>query len=170
MKNLNHVLHKRGQISIYFNFRSLEALGKSNDAEKPRSAWQKSITVHEKIVFGAWLKYEKQGEELISDLLASCGKCAEEFGPIDVVSQLYADLSSNFNEPALVNADYFSENNISPLGFRAISEFSVTGSLNKVSPNVLLEILPFANKFCCERLKDACDRKLASLVSRWKML
>ncbi|XP_021690590.2 ETO1-like protein 1 isoform X1 [Hevea brasiliensis] len=175
-----------------------------------RSAWQKSSTVHEKLVFGAWLKYEKQREELISDLLATCGKCAEEFGPIDIVSQLHADLNSNSNETAIMNADCnlrnvifrigdekivcdrkkiaglsapfhamlngcfseslceiidFSENNISPLGFKAISEFSVTGNLNEVSPNILLEILIFANKFCCERLKDACDRKLASLVS-----
>ncbi|KAJ6938122.1 hypothetical protein NC651_004731 [Populus alba x Populus x berolinensis] len=41
----------------------------------------------------------------------------------------------------------------------------MSGSLNEVSPDILLEILIFANKFCCERLKDACDRKLASLVS-----
>ncbi|KAF9607363.1 hypothetical protein IFM89_033951, partial [Coptis chinensis] len=49
-------------------------------------AWQKASTIHEKIVFGAWLKYEKLGEELISELLASCGKCAQEFGPIGIAS------------------------------------------------------------------------------------
>ncbi|XP_020541108.1 ETO1-like protein 1 isoform X2 [Jatropha curcas] len=174
------------------------------------SAWQKSSTVHEKLVFGAWLKYEKQGEELIADLLATCGKCAQEFGPIDIVYQLHADISSSSHETVLMNAECnlrnvifrigdekivcdrkkiaglsapfhamlngcfsesfcenidFSENNISPMGFKAITDFSVTGSLNEVSPDVLLEILIFANKFCCEKLKDACDRKLASLVS-----
>lgn len=176
------------------------------------SAWQKASTVHEKLVFGAWLKYEKQGEELIADLLASCGKCAQEFGPIDVASQLpmessycggslktvvtkgnqiprvvvfrigdenivcdrqkIASLSAPFH--AMLNGCFteslredidLSENNISSSGMRVISEFSVTGNLDKVLPNLLLEILIFANKFCCERLKDACDRKLASLVS-----
>ncbi|EEF41356.1 conserved hypothetical protein [Ricinus communis] len=175
-----------------------------------RSAWQKSSTVHEKVVFGAWLKYEKQGEELIADLLATCGKCAQEFGPIDIVSQLHIDLSFSASETILTNADSklrnvifsigdekivcdrkkisglsapfhamlngcfleslcenidFSENNISPFSFKMISEFSVKGSLNEVPLENLLEILIFANKFCCERLKDACDRKLASLVS-----
>ncbi|XP_068309897.1 ETO1-like protein 1 [Pyrus communis] len=48
---------------------------------------------------------------------------------------------------------------------RTIIEFSVTGSLNEVPTHLLLEILVFANKFCCEKLKDACDRKLASFVS-----
>ncbi|XP_065861092.1 ETO1-like protein 1 [Euphorbia lathyris] len=172
-------------------------------------AWQKSSTVHEKLVFGAWLRYEKQGDELIADLLATCGKCAQEFGPIDIISQLRTDLKSS-DEIVLLNDDCnlrnvvfrigdekivcdrekiaglsapfnamlngcfseslcesidFSENEISPLGFKAISEFSVTGSLSEVSPDVLLEILIFANKFCCEKLKDACDRELASLVS-----
>ncbi|OAY49766.1 ETO1-like protein 1 isoform X1 [Manihot esculenta] len=193
------------QFQVFRGLGEVKLMGRSL-----RSAWQKSSTVHEKLVFRAWLKYEKKGEELLSDLLATCGKCEEEIGPIDVVSQLHADSSLKFNEHALMNADCnlknvifkigdekifcdrkkisglsapfqamlngcfseslcenidFSENNISPLGFKAISEFSVTGSLIEVSPNVLLEILLFANKFCCERLKDECDRKLASLVS-----
>ncbi|KAF9610023.1 hypothetical protein IFM89_019663 [Coptis chinensis] len=103
-------------------------------------AWQKASTIHEKIVFGAWLKYEKLGEELISELFASCGKCAQEFGPIDIASQL-------------------------PIGMRAIRGFSETGSLNEICPDLLLELLIFSNKFYCERLKDACDRKLSSFVA-----
>ncbi|KAH9785712.1 ETO1-like protein 1 [Citrus sinensis] len=176
-----------------------------------RKAWQKASTVHEKLVFGAWLKYEKQGEELIADLLINCDKCLQEFGPIDIASHLQTDinvagshetvsmsgdqvlrnvvfriheekiecdrqkfaaLSAPFS--AMLNGSFMeslcedidlSENNISPSGLRIISDFSVTGSLNGVTPNLLLEILIFANKFCCERLKDACDRKLASLVA-----
>ncbi|PIA45050.1 hypothetical protein AQUCO_01700539v1 [Aquilegia coerulea] len=173
-------------------------------------AWQKASTVHEKIIFGAWLKYEKQGEELISDLLASCGKCTQEFGPIDIASQLLTDsncylpetfemiekhvsssvffriehekipcdrhkiaaLSAPFN--AMLNGGFteslqeeidISKNGITPSGMRAVREFSETGSLGDHCPDVLLEVLIFANRFCCERLKDACDRKLASLVS-----
>lgn len=173
------------------------------------AAWQKASTVHEKLVFGAWLKYEKQGEELIADLLATCGKCAQEFGPIDVSSQFPLEVNTSSYETLSMNGNHFlttvvfrigdekivcdrlkisslsapfhamlngcfsesicedidlSENNISASGMRAISEFSITGSLSGVSPNLLLEILVFANKFCCERLKDACDRILASLV------
>lgn len=174
-----------------------------------RAAWQKSSTVHERLVFGAWLKYEKQGEEPIADLLASCGKCAQEFGPIDVASQLPLALNSSSCETMSMNGNQIltnvvfrigdekivcdrkkisslsapfhamlngcfteslcedidvSENNISASGMRAIKEFSLTGDLSEVRPDLLLEILVFANKFCCERLKDACDRRLASLV------
>ncbi|XP_030945417.1 ETO1-like protein 1 [Quercus lobata] len=174
-----------------------------------RAAWQKASTVHEKLVFGAWLKYEKQGEDLIADLLGTCVKCAQEFGPIDVASQLPLNLNVNSHECVSMNGNQvsrnvsfrigdekivcdrqkisslsapfnamlngcfteslcedidMSENNISPSGMRAVKEFSMTGSLSEVPPNLLLEILFFANKFCCERLKDACDRKLTSLV------
>ncbi|KAK4560186.1 hypothetical protein RGQ29_009101 [Quercus rubra] len=174
-----------------------------------RAAWQKASTVHEKLVFGAWLKYEKQGEDLIADLLGTCVKCAQEFGPIDVASQLPLNLNVNSHECVSMNGNQvsrnvsfrigdekivcdrqkisslsapfnamlngcfteslcedidLSENNISPSGMRAVKEFSMTGSLSEVPPNLLLEILLFSNKFCCERLKDACDRKLTSLV------
>lgn len=174
-----------------------------------RAAWQKASTVHEKLVFGAWLKYEKQGEDLIADLLGTCVKCAQEFGPIDVASQLPLNLNVNSHECVSMNGNHvsrnvsfrigdekivcdrqkisslsapfnamlngcfteslsedidLSENYISPSGVRAVKEFSMTDSLSEVPPNLLLEILFFANKFCCERLKDACDRKLTSLV------
>lgn len=174
-----------------------------------RAAWQRANTVHEKIIFGAWLKYEKQGEELIADLLKTCGKCAKEFGTVDVASHLsfdvavssqrllvngnavsqyvifmigndkiicdrhkmselsapfHAMLMGSFSESLSETID-LSENNISPSGMRAISYFSLTGSLYDVPPNLLLEILVFANKYCCETLKDACDRRLASLIS-----
>lgn len=172
-----------------------------------RSAWLKASSVYEKLIFGAWLKYEKQGEEIISDLLASCGKCAKEFGAIDIASEFpvheapsfpdmndtdflrdvsfqigdekitcdrrdIAGLSAPFH--AMLNGCFaesssddidLSKNNISPSGMRAISDFSKTGSLNEVGSSLLLEILVFANRFCCGTLKDACDQKLASLVS-----
>lgn len=173
-----------------------------------RSAWLKASTLYEKLVFGAWLKYEKQGEEIISDLLSSCGKCVKEFGSIDIASEFpahestslpglsndhclsrivsfrikdekipcdrdkFAGLSAPFH--AMLNGCFIesfsddidlSENNISPSGMRAICDFSQTGRLTNVPPNLLLEILVFANRFCCQSLKDACDRKLALLVS-----
>ncbi|XP_057422879.1 ETO1-like protein 1 isoform X1 [Lotus japonicus] len=173
-----------------------------------REAWQRASTVHEKIIFGAWLKYEKHGEEVIAGLLTS--KCEKEYEPIDVESHLTFDTDVSSHERVLMNGKhssqyviftignekitcdrqkiselsapfhamlngYFresfsetidlSENNISPSCMRAISYFSSTGSLLDAPPNLLLEMLVFANKYCCDRLKKACDRRLASLVS-----
>ncbi|GLT77082.1 hypothetical protein SLA2020_487000 [Shorea laevis] len=191
-------------------FQIFRGLGEAKPMRRSlRLAWQKASSIHEKLVFGAWLKYEKQGEELIADLLATCSKCAEEFGPMDV-SKLAVDITDCSQETVLMNRGHIlrnvsfkirdekivcdrqkiaalsapfhamlngsftesfcedvdlSENNISASGMRAIREFSMTSSLTNVPPNLLLEILVFANKFCCERLKVACDRKLASLVS-----
>ncbi|KAJ6846859.1 ETO1-like protein 1 [Iris pallida] len=172
------------------------------------NAWQNARTVYERLVFRAWLKYEKQGEELTSDLIASCGKCSQEFGLLDVASQMPVEgvgyVMSCPNVPVASATVYFrigeekigcdrqkiaalsipfqtmlngcftesflevidlSENGISPFGMRAVSEFSVSCTLGYLSVDILLEILVFANKFCCERLKDACDRKLAASVS-----
>ncbi|CAD6220936.1 unnamed protein product [Miscanthus lutarioriparius] len=52
------------------------------------SAWRCASAVHEKVIFGAWLRYEKRGEEIISDVLASCRKCCREFGLLDVASEM----------------------------------------------------------------------------------
>ncbi|XP_073223324.1 ETO1-like protein 1 isoform X2 [Cicer arietinum] len=173
-----------------------------------REAWRRASSVHEKIVFGAWLKYEKQGEELIAGLLIS--KRENEYGPVDVKSHIGSHIKVSFQESVLMNGsntsqyvvftigdekivcdrqkfselsapfhtmlngDFWessseaidlSENNISPSGMRAISYFSMTGSLIELPPKLLLEILVFANKYCCDRLKESCDRRLASLVS-----
>lgn len=203
-------VEKRSNLYL-LQFQVFRGLGENKLMRRSlRKAWQKASSVHEKLVFGAWLRYEKQGEELIPDLLANCNKCAEEFGPVDVTSQLQTDrnlcshenelmsgsqvqgpvvfrihdeniacdrqkvaalsapfhamLNGHFMESVSENID-LSENNISPAGMHVIRQFSETGSLTEVPPDLLLEILVFANKFCCERLKDACDRKLASLVS-----
>ncbi|RAL43482.1 hypothetical protein DM860_012623 [Cuscuta australis] len=175
------------------------------------SAFLKAETVYDKLIFGAWLKYEKQGQDSILDLVESCGKCANElFGVIDVASELppvkysnpppvsyrnsttsrtvafqigrekilcdrkkIATLSSPFR--AMLNGCFkesysdeidLSENDISPMAFKLISEFTFTNTLDReVTSDLLLEILVFSNKFCCEGLKDTCDRKLSSLVS-----
>ncbi|KAL3647832.1 ETO1-like protein 1 [Castilleja foliolosa] len=176
-----------------------------------RSAYLKASTVYDKLVFGAWLKYEKQGEEILSDLLSSCGKCTNEFGSIipnlasefplhesrtlpatikgdfaprfvsfrigdervtcerSTIARLsapfHAMLNGCFTE-SYSNAVDLSENNISVSGMKAIRDYTKMGSLSEaLSHGLLLEILVFANRFCCEGLKDACDKKLASLVS-----
>lgn len=201
--------HPTERSSLYLlQYQVFKGLGESKLMRRSlRSAWLKASTIHEKLIFGAWLKYEKQGEDIISDLLASCGKCAKEFGAIDIASEFpvvetpsslvmlndsnlprgvsfqigderitcerckIAGLSAPFH--AMLNGCFtesfsddidLSENNISASGMRAISDFSKTGSLSEVTSSLLLEILVFANRFCCESLKDACDKKLASLV------
>lgn len=172
------------------------------------SAWTNASSIHEKLIFGAWLKNEKKDEEIIFDLLSSFGKCSKEFGPIDIsfeipinVDMVSNEVTLNWNqssktvffiigdeeiecdrqkisclsEPfnAMLNGCFteslsekidLSKNNISPSGMRVIKDFSLMGCLNEVPPELLLEILVFANKFFCEKLKDACDRKLASLI------
>ncbi|KAK1315328.1 ETO1-like protein 1 [Acorus calamus] len=80
-------------------------------------------------------------------------------------SPFNAMLNGCFSESLLQDIDLL-ENDISPLGMKTIAQFSQTGSLNDtLSPEALLEILVFANRFFCERLKDACDRKLSSFIS-----
>lgn len=201
--------HPTERSSLYLlQYQVFKGLGESKLMRRSlRSAWLKASTVHEKLVFGAWLKYEKQGEDIISDLLSSCGKCSKEFGAIDIASEFpaaetpssivmlndtnlprlvtfqigeeritcerckiaalsapfHAMLNGCFTESVSDDID-LSENNISASGMRVISDFSKAGSLNEVAPSLLLEILVFANRFCCESLKDACDQKLASLV------
>ncbi|ONK74363.1 uncharacterized protein A4U43_C03F5460 [Asparagus officinalis] len=202
-------VHEKSNLYL-MQFQVFRGLGEVKLLQRSlHSAFQKATTIHEKLVFGAWLKYEKQGEELISDLIASCGKCSQEWGLLDIASQIpnesaevtsscylntgerstivffkiggekiacdrqkiaslsipfKAMLTGCFTESFLEVID-LSENGISPLGMRAVSDFSFSGVLSDLSLDILLEILMFANKFCCERLKDACDRKAASLVS-----
>ncbi|XP_038970238.1 ETO1-like protein 1 [Phoenix dactylifera] len=203
--------HERSNLYL-LQFQVFRGLGEVKLLQRSlHSAWQNASSVYEKLIYGAWLRYEKQGEELISDLLASCGKCSQELGFVDVASQIPFENSSVkltgeciFGMPQVSTTVFFqireekiacerqkiaalstpfhtmlngcfteshlevidlSENGISPTGMRAVSDFSLTGSLSDLSVEILLEILVFANKFCCERLRDACDRKLASLVS-----
>ncbi|KAE8688808.1 Ethylene-overproduction protein 1 [Hibiscus syriacus] len=40
-----------------------------------------------------------------------------------------------------------------------------TRRVDSFSPEIVLELLSFANRFCCEEMKSACDIHLASLVS-----
>ncbi|GAA0184551.1 ubiquitin-protein ligase [Lithospermum erythrorhizon] len=193
-----------------FKYQVFKGLGELKFMQRSlREAWAKAGTVYDRIVFAAWLKYEKLQEESIFDLFAPCGKCSMEFEAVDVASELASILSTSTHGitpidstrvPRIVSfhigsekvecnrqkiaslsapfhsmlngcftessSDYIdlSKNNISPSGLRVIKDFSETCTLKEVPPNHLLEVLVFANKYCCESLKDACDRKLASLV------
>ncbi|KAF8396963.1 hypothetical protein HHK36_018600 [Tetracentron sinense] len=58
----------------------------------------------------------------------------------------------------------FSHNGVSVKGMRAAEVFSRMRKLDSFPPEIVLELLSFANKFCCEELKTVCDAHLASLV------
>ncbi|KAJ4814977.1 hypothetical protein LUZ62_027543 [Rhynchospora pubera] len=70
-------------------FQVFRGLGESKlSLRSLQLAWEKSTSIHEKLIYDAWLKYEKKGEEPISDLLSSCHKCCQKFNLLDYVSQL----------------------------------------------------------------------------------
>ena len=58
----------------------------------------------------------------------------------------------------------FSHNGISVQGMKAVDEFSKIGCLEQFLLEVVLELLTFGNKFCCKKMKSACDKCLAALV------
>ncbi|KAF5751342.1 Tetratricopeptide repeat (TPR)-containing protein [Tripterygium wilfordii] len=58
----------------------------------------------------------------------------------------------------------FSRNGISVEGMRALEVYSRTRIVELFCPEIVVELLHFANRFCCEELKSACDAYLASLV------
>ncbi|KAA8517452.1 hypothetical protein F0562_017745 [Nyssa sinensis] len=58
----------------------------------------------------------------------------------------------------------FSQNGISVKAMRAAEIFSRTKTVDHFDPDIVLELLWMANKFCCEEMKSACDAYLASLV------
>ncbi|KAJ7546421.1 hypothetical protein O6H91_08G039700 [Diphasiastrum complanatum] len=74
-----------------------------------------------------------------------------------------AMLNGCFAESRLMNID-FSENGISAIGMKAVDIFSKTGRIDQQSTDVTIEMLVFANKFCCKKLKDVCDQALAAQV------
>ncbi|KAH7542737.1 hypothetical protein FEM48_Zijuj02G0106500 [Ziziphus jujuba var. spinosa] len=74
-----------------------------------------------------------------------------------------AMLYGSFKESKMINID-FSHNGISAEGMRAVEVYSRTGRVDSFGPKVLVELLSFANRFCCEEMKSACDAHLASFV------
>lgn len=202
--------HEKSELYL-FQFQVFRGLGEVKLLRRSlRSALENSSTVYEKLIFGAWLRFKKKGQEPMADLFTSCTKCSQEFTVVDVTSEIpiqdseetdfcssgkieesnivffhvgeeyiacdrqkIANLSPPFK--AMLNGCFtesiqevidMSKNIVSPSSMRAISDFSLFGSLrDSLSVDTLLEILVFANKFCCERLKLACDRELASMVS-----
>ncbi|CAL5386371.1 unnamed protein product [Camellia sinensis] len=77
---------------------------------------------------------------------------------------LKAMLYGNFMESKRETIN-FSQSGISAKGMRAVGVFSNTRRLDSFCPSTVLELLSFANRFCCEEMKADCDAYLASMVS-----
>lgn len=75
-----------------------------------------------------------------------------------------AMLYGGFAESKMSKID-FSGNGVCPEGMRAVEFYSRTKRLDLFSPMTVLELLSFANRFCCEEMKSACDAHLASIVA-----
>lgn len=74
-----------------------------------------------------------------------------------------AMLCGGFLESEMGKID-FSRNGLSSEGMKALEFYSRTKRLDLFCANTVLELLSFANKFCCEEMKSSCDSHLASIV------
>lgn len=85
-------------------------------------------------------------------------KIASLSGPFETM--LYGSFSESQREK--IN---FSHNGVSVRGMRAAEVYSRVKRVDSFEPDVVLELLSLANKFCCEEMKSACDAYLSSLVT-----
>lgn len=58
----------------------------------------------------------------------------------------------------------FTQNGISVQVMRALELYSRRRKVDMLDPQLVLELLSLANRFCCDELKSACDVYLSSLV------
>ncbi|MBA0677535.1 hypothetical protein Goari_018935 [Gossypium aridum] len=59
----------------------------------------------------------------------------------------------------------FTQNGISIECMKAAELYSRIRRVDSFDPRIILELLTFSNRFCCDDLKSACDSYLASLVN-----
>lgn len=60
----------------------------------------------------------------------------------------------------------FTQNEFLVEALKTTEIFSRTKMLDGLDPNVILELLSFTNRFCCDEMKSACDSYLSSLVCK----
>ncbi|PPD89400.1 hypothetical protein GOBAR_DD13684 [Gossypium barbadense] len=148
-----------------------------------RAARQHAFDVHSKVVLSALLSVIKSvltplmrksprrmsflALEEDSDISFCVGN--EE---IDCVRSKIAALSTPFK--AMLCGSFieskrskidFSQNGISVELMKAVDLYSRTKRVDMFSPKIVLELLSFAERFCCEEMKSACDIQLATFVN-----
>lgn len=91
---------------------------------------------------------------------------------IKCVREKMASLSSPFRamlcggfKEAKTSSIEFSHGGVSAEGMRAVEEYSRTKRVERFGPRVVVEILSFATRFCCEDLKWQCQSHLTSLLA-----
>ncbi|GBG67161.1 hypothetical protein CBR_g81586 [Chara braunii] len=93
--------------------------------------------------------------------------------PVPCCRRLIAALSTPFeamltgpfteSQMTVIN---FENNGISAEGLRVVDKFSKYGSVHGSPVDVLLEVMTFSNKYCCEQLKMECEKELTRFVNR----
>ncbi|KAI9196712.1 hypothetical protein LWI28_026349 [Acer negundo] len=90
---------------------------------------------------------------------------------VNFIRDKIAALSSPFK--AMLYGDFvestrnkidFTEDGISVKAMKAVEVYSRTRRVDVFCPEIVVELLSFANRFCCEEMKSASDAHLASLV------
>ncbi|KAE9596057.1 putative chromatin remodeling & transcription regulator BTB-POZ family [Lupinus albus] len=74
-----------------------------------------------------------------------------------------AMLYGGFAESKMRKID-FTKSGVCSKGMMAVELYSRAKRLDFFTPMTVLELLSFANRFCCEEMKSACDAYLASIV------
>jgi tetratricopeptide (TPR) repeat protein len=108
---------------------------------------------------GSSLEEDSDVSFCIGDELVHCVR----FKIASLSSPFKAMLYGSFVESRRDKID-FSKIGISVKGMRSVQVYSRTGRVDLFCPEIVLELLSFANRFCCEELKCVCDAHLASLV------
>ncbi|GFY83800.1 tetratricopeptide repeat (TPR)-containing protein [Actinidia rufa] len=149
-----------------------------------RLAKQHAVDVHSKIVLSAWLRFERREDELIgTSSLDCCGRNIEcpkaslvsgynlesVYDPCTCSGSQREDCDTEFSVGDYECSTSDEDGDISfcigdDEGMRAAEIFSRARSVDSFDPDVVLELLSLANRFCCEEMKSSCDSYLASLV------
>ncbi|KAJ6671001.1 ETO1-RELATED [Salix viminalis] len=108
---------------------------------------------------GSSLEEDSDVSFCIGDELVRCVR----FKIASLSSPFRAMLYGSFVESRRDKID-FSKVGISVKGMRAVQVYSRTRRVDLFCPEIVLELLSFANRFCCEELKSVCDAHLASMV------
>ncbi|GFY82402.1 tetratricopeptide repeat (TPR)-containing protein [Actinidia rufa] len=157
-----------------------------------RSARQHAVDVHSKIILSAWLRFERREDELIgTSSLDCCGRNIEcpkaslvsgyspesVYDPCTCSGSQREDCDTDFSvgddgcSTSEEDGDMsfcIGDDEVRCIRYNIASLSrpfnAMTRSVDSFDPDVVLELLSLANKFCCEEMKSACDAYLASLV------
>ncbi|KAE8728891.1 hypothetical protein F3Y22_tig00004046pilonHSYRG00099 [Hibiscus syriacus] len=149
-----------------------------------KSGKQPAVDVHSKVVLAAWLRYERREDELVGTNSMNCwGRNIEcpkatliagynpEFiydpcncskTPRGEIEDEECSTSGGYGESKREKIN-FTLNSISVECMKAAELYTRTRRVDSLDPQIIMDLLSFSNRFCCDNLKSACDSYLASL-------